>query len=78
MFITQNILGSSEMMFIFPNIEGFWTAKLSQFGHKCIINSGNLIKWLLLGLEISIDLGGNNNSPVRGQNVGHTVHLIGQ
>ena len=53
----QNILGSSEMIFIFPNIEGFRTTKLLQFGPKCIINSGNLVEWLLLGTKIKYSLG---------------------
>ena len=39
----KNILHSSEMIFIFPNIQGFWTTKLSLFGPNCIINSENLI-----------------------------------
>ena len=52
----QNILGSSEII-IFPNIEGFWTTKLSQFGPKYIIYSGNLTEWLLLGMEIKYSFG---------------------
>ena len=37
----QNILDSSEMIIIFTKIEGLWTTRLSQFGTKCIIDSGN-------------------------------------
>ena len=33
-FSTQNILSSSDMIFIFPNIEGFRRTKLSQSGPK--------------------------------------------
>ena len=52
----KHILSSSEI-FVFPNIEGFWITKLSQFGPNCIINSGKLIEWLLLGMEIKFSLG---------------------
>ena len=50
---TKKNLGSSAMIFIFPNTEGFSTTKLSKFVSKCIMNSGNLIESLFIGMKIN-------------------------